>query len=915
MHARKQMKLGSKISHKMFFVFAVTILVSVLLLAGVSHYFLMGSFSKLENEQVAKDVEHAKASLDLLFQSLNTSAEDYAYWDQVYGFMKDPSNATFDKEFQDGTMAGLGINFVLVQDARGSTVFYKGIDHRNGGQLTLPDGVVAKLTAAWPLQMDALYQRPQHGVLMFPDGTYLVAARAILTSQRQGPPMGVMFIGKRFDKDGADTLAHMSLLSIELRGLASNLPTDYRTAWGDLQDKRIAVKVTPIDENRIEGFTLLHDIFDEPALILRVDAPRPIYQRGLLSTKYLIAAVGSVALLSITSILIFFNRAVLSRIGQLSKDVQAVGNQGSHISRLTVTGHDEVASLGTAINGMLDDVQRSQMQFDLLAENIHQAFWTKNVRTGKFDYVSRAFEAIWGQSRDLLYKNPSLWTKVVHPDDRPAIEAMAENEKAAKMGEVNYRICLPGGRTRWIWEQFFPVFDDNGELRQIIGLAEDVTKFKMAEQALLKSQEELELRVEARTAELEASSERVRLLLEAVPHGVYGLSHDGACTFSNPACLEMLGYQSPNEMLGKNLHDLIHHTRADGRPYPREECPQVKTLVSGTAVNFNTEVYWRKDGTSFPVEVWCHPFGRDGKADGAVVTFIDISERKRLELELRHSQKLEAVGRLAAGIAHEINTPIQFVGDNTRFLQESFRDVMKLVSRYEVVTEAARTGAAPVESLEALEVARKECDWEFLEEEIPRATEQMLEGLGRVATIVRGMKEFSHVDRTLEKTEADLNRALGSTLVVARNELKYVADVETHFDELPRVNCHLGDLNQVFLNLLINAAHAIEDVVKRTGGRGKIEVRTKKDGDWVEVAISDTGGGIPESIQQKIFDPFFTTKEVGKGTGQGLALARSIVVEKHGGTLTFESRPGAGTTFFVRLPLATTNEPQEAVTR
>jgi len=185
---------------------------------------------------------------------------------------------------------------------------------------------------------------------------------------------------------------------------------------------------------------------------------------------------------------------------------------------------------------------------------------------------------------------------------------------------------------------------------------------------------------------------------------------------------------------------------------------------------------------------------------------------------------------------------------------------------------------------------------------MPKAMEQMMDGVERVATIVRAMKAFSHVDQGTEKTAADLNKALESTLVVARNELKYVADVETDFGELPPVPCHLGDVNQVFLNLLINAAHAIGDVVKNTQEKGQIFVRTTAEGNWVHIAISDTGTGIPEAIRNKIFDPFFTTKQVGKGSGQGLALARATIVDKHGGKLYFDSEVGKGTTFHVWLP-------------
>lgn len=325
----------------------------------------------------------------------------------------------------------------------------------------------------------------------------------------------------------------------------------------------------------------------------------------------------------------------------------------------------------------------------------------------------------------------------------------------------------------------------------------------------------------------------------------------------------------------------------------------------------NNEYFWRTDGTHLSVDYSVYPVIEDGSIKGAVVCFSDITERRRMEIELRHAQKLEAVGGLAAGIAHEINTPIQFVGDNTRFLQDSFRDGMEMVRKYEQVHAEALNGPVRRELLEQVTEVRQRIDWEYLREEIPKAMDQMLDGVGRVAKIVRAMKEFSHVDRSSEKASSDLNKALESTLIVARSELKYVADVETEFGTLPPVICHLGDLNQVFLNLLINAAHAIGDVVKSSGNRGRVLVRTKLLNDLVEISISDTGGGIPDGIREKIFDPFFTTKEVGKGTGQGLTLARAIVVEKHGGTLTFDTEMGKGTTFYVRLPVNGVPEPQE----
>jgi signal transduction histidine kinase len=186
--------------------------------------------------------------------------------------------------------------------------------------------------------------------------------------------------------------------------------------------------------------------------------------------------------------------------------------------------------------------------------------------------------------------------------------------------------------------------------------------------------------------------------------------------------------------------------------------------------------------------------------------------------------------------------------------------------------------------------------------------ERSVDGLSRVAELVRSMKEFAHPDQK-EMVPVDLNRTVQSTLTVARNEYKYVAEVETEFGEIPQVACHAGEIGQVVLNLLVNAAHAIEDAVKGTGTKGRITVRTRQDGDGVVISISDTGAGIPEAVRNRVFDPFFTTKEVGRGTGQGLAIARNIVTQKHGGALSFETETGKGTTFLIRLPFRPSTAP------
>jgi PAS domain S-box-containing protein len=290
-------------------------------------------------------------------------------------------------------------------------------------------------------------------------------------------------------------------------------------------------------------------------------------------------------------------------------------------------------------------------------------------------------------------------------------------------------------------------------------------------------------------------------------------------------------------------------------------------------------------------------------ATGILIVGADITERMALEEQLRQAQKLESIGQLAAGIAHEINTPTQYIGDNVQFLKDAFQDLRRVLENYDRLLVAAKGNVLSGETVQEVSAAMEATDLAYLLEEIPKAIEQTLEGVTRVSTLVGAMKDFSHPG-TKEKIGLDLNRAIESTLTVARNEWKYVADMETDYDSSnPMVSCLPGEFNQAILILIVNAAHAIENVVGK-GGRekGKIKVQTRNCPEWDEIRIQDTGSGIPENIRARIFDPFFTTKEIGKGTGQGLAIARSVIVDKHGGTIHFETEEGKGTTFIIRLP-------------
>ena len=275
-----------------------------------------------------------------------------------------------------------------------------------------------------------------------------------------------------------------------------------------------------------------------------------------------------------------------------------------------------------------------------------------------------------------------------------------------------------------------------------------------------------------------------------------------------------------------------------------------------------------------------------------------------MELQLRQAQKLESVGQLAAGIAHEINTPTQFVGDNVKFLETAINDLFDLQKIQGRLLETLEAGEVDAQAIQAVKEVLEKADVAYLEEEIPMAIEQTLDGVARVSKIVNAMKEFSHPG-VVDMTNADINKAIETTITVARNEWKYVADMKTDLDpNIPQVPCMVSETNQVLLNLIINGAHAIKDVFGGEGNeKGIITISTSHQNGWVEIHVGDTGTGIPDGIRDRIFEPFFTTKEVGKGSGQGLAMAHNVIVQKHGGELMCESEEGNGTTFIIRLPI------------
>lgn len=340
------------------------------------------------------------------------------------------------------------------------------------------------------------------------------------------------------------------------------------------------------------------------------------------------------------------------------------------------------------------------------------------------------------------------------------------------------------------------------------------------------------------------------------------------------------------------------------------------TLVSGMRKELFLETtHRRRDDSEYQVQMHLQ-LSTVMETPVFVAIVADITEKKNLEAQLHRAQKLEAIGQLAAGIAHEINTPTQFVSDNVSFLREAVDDLLETARAAGRLVDGV--DGRPLDLLVAdLRDRLEASDLEYLESELPATFEQTEDGIDRIATIVRAIKEFSHPGESDRKL-ADINRGIQNTITVASNEWRYVADIETDFDDnLPRVMCFAQEVDQVVLNLIVNAAHAIEKTQEEGGDnvRGTIRIATRRLSKAVEITVSDTGCGIPESIKDRICDPFFTTKEVGKGTGQGLSMAHHTIVEKHGGALKIDSTEGEGSTFTIELPLETTPGRQDRPAR
>ena len=509
-----------------------------------------------------------------------------------------------------------------------------------------------------------------------------------------------------------------------------------------------------------------------------------------------------------------------------------------------------LASDVTERRRIAEALRASEERFRQLAENIHEVFWMTDVAKNQMLYISPGYEAIWGRSCDSLYQSPRDWVEAVHAEDRDRVLAAALTKQASGDYDEEYRIIRPDGSARWIHDRAFPIKDRHGRVYRMTGIAEDITERKRAE------------------AECERRAGEWHTLLESAVEGIYGLDAQGRCTFVNQSAARMLGY-TPDEMIGQEIHALIHHTRADGTPFPIEDCPIYHAFYARRSCRVDDEVLWRKDGTKFPVEYACAPILRHGEFQGAVVTFSDSTEHNRLEAQLRQAQKMEAVGRLAGGVAHDFNNLLTVMH-----------------GRADLVLNQLPPGSEHGEDLR-----------------------EVLHAVKRAASLTRQLLTFSR-QQPMQVRPLDLNAVVNDVSKMLRRIVgEDVAMRVRGADALPAVRADVGMMEQVLMNLAINARDAMPK-----GGQLTLETTVEQiDADYIRLhaeaapgphvclSVSDTGCGIPAAVLPRIFEPFFTTKAVGKGTGLGLATVYGIV-KQHNGWINVYSEMNQGTVFRVYLP-------------
>ena len=998
----------------------LTLVGLVAALYTVSRLVLLRSYAALEEQDTRQNLDRAVSALNDDLLSLDRTASDYSAWDQTYAFIHGANPNFIKTEFPLEALLRLQVSCAVILDNSGRIVFSEAADLRHGVIAPLPAGLEQQISQGPALAHHENPSSRKAGILLLPGGALLMVSQPIVTSEAKGPVVGTVLMARLLDATEVSRLAQVTRLSLSVRRFDDPaMPDDFlraRSATGQSAPSFIR----PLDEDTIAGYQLLHDVYGNPALLLRMELPRGIYQQGQASLLHFMILLLAAGLVFAAVALLVLEKTVLSRVSGLTEGVAEIGARGELSRRVALAGRDELSGLADTINRMLGGLEAAQHEREagdarlrLLIEQMPAVLWTTDAELRFTSSVGRGLSHLGLRPNQVVGMKVTEYLKTGNPEfmgnaahlralrgepvtmefqwqDRVFdmhVEALrgadgaitgtigvaldiTERTRAEAERQVMFEIIESVNLTANLDELFqrihsalkkvvraencfvalhdratglfqFPFFVDQfdtapapqkvgrsctayvfrtgspmlipqkvfdemvaaGEVelvgepspswlgvplktpRETIGVLV-VQDYKDANAYMPRHLEflasvgnQIAVAIERKLAEgtLEHLRRQNEMILNSAGEGLFGIDLEGRATFVNPAAASMLGWKI-EEIAGQSMHTLSHHSKPDWSPYPEEECPIGAALKDGITHHVDHEVFWKKDGTNFPVEYTSTPIRDEhGKQVGAVVVFKNITERIQLDEQLRRGQKMEAVGRLAGGVAHDFNNLLMVIKGHSDNLLDQIPE------------------SAPFR----------------------RSVEQIRKAGDRAAALTRQLLAFSRM-QVMQARVLDLNTVVSDLSKMLPRILGEGVEFVFKADPaLGHVKADPGQLEQVILNLAVNARDAMPRGGKLTVETSNVELTTEyvrlhpsaHAGRYVLLAVSDTGHGMDAETQARIFEPFFTTKERGKGTGLGLATVYGVVKQSDGFIWVY-SEPGMGATFKVYLPIV--DEPLDA---
>jgi PAS domain S-box-containing protein len=836
---------------RILLIIGVTLVALIVGLYGVSSSILLKDFARLERRDVASDVRRLQSAVGNEVANLNAEAAEWAEWDDTYQFIQDRNKNYIRSNLNETMLANVRLNLVVFLNREGQVVWSKGLDLRTEKATPITESFLGLLKTKSALAEHPNTASVRAGVLLLPEGVTLVVSRPIVTSQRTGPVRGTLILGRFLDAMVMKRLADTTHLTTTVwRVDDPKLPADFRQAWAMIPNAK-TVYVHRLQGDLVGGYTLWNDVFGKPALLLRVEMPREIFAQGQATIRYLVTLLLVIGLCFGGGMMVLMERLVLRRLARLIADVDRIGTSSDVTARVATVGRDEMAGLAKALNKMLDAVQHSQgnlqesqrQLFTLMANLPGLVYRCRHDEDWVIEFASEGcFELTGYHPQDLVNNNTISYKQLIHPDDRDRVcREVLDAVAAGRPYQLQYSITTAQGKTRCVWEQGRGVAPPNGKVEFLEGFISDVTQQKLA-------------------------ADRLRLqgtALESAANAIVLTDRDGVIEWVNPAFTKLTGYTF-SEAYGERLSIL-----KSGRHEPAFYEELWQTILAGE-VWHGELINRRKDGALYTERMTIAPVTNDR---GEVAHFIaikeDITEQKRLQEQFLQAQKVEAVGRLAGGVAHDFNNILTAISGYTELL------LRKLAAN----------------------------------DPLFRLAEQIRKSTERASGLTRQLLAFSR-KQALQPRVLDLSNVVTDIEKMLRRLIG--EDIELHTIRgaaVGNVKADPAQVEQVIMNLAVNARDAMPK-----GGKLIIEVaratlseeytrryRDVQPGEYVMLAVTDTGTGMTEEVKAHIFEPFFTTKPQGKGTGLGLATCYGIV-KQSGGHISVHSELGRGTTFKIYLP-------------